>query len=410
MVMDYGLTAVRSSTGYYSGILGASYMIGRGISAPFWGTFMDKHGRRPTIIVSLTALFLGSLIFGFSPNYAFANGIRFVTGLFSPYSGVCKAAVSEICPKDKRPYCMSIFSVGWYLGLIAGTAAGGTLVYPVPESTEAVNATLLEHFPMLLLNLLSAGISFCALILAVLYFRETLGQPLNELELSESPIQESSVSKILFLYSLQSISQTVFAEVLPLWCWADKANGGLNYQINQIGLVLTCSYLALIVVQRPLYEQLVLRNGIRWILIVSLAVAIPLVILLPFQSMLITHKTVLWCSLVLVCNLYNLLNFQIFNAQNLLINNSVIQTSRGKLNGVAMSISSFCKAIGPLIGGVLFAFTSTHDWAYPFNFSFVFNILGLMFAIQLLVTRRLPSSIEDAIEKRDLSKPSVIMA
>jgi MFS family permease len=127
---------------------------------------------------------------------------------------------------------------------------------------------------------------------------------------------------------------------------------------------------------------------------------IPLVLLIPLQSSFASHKTALWCSLVVSCNLYNLANFQIFNCQYLLINNSVSQTARGKLNGIAMSISSFFKAIGPFVGGSLFAFTSTHNWVYPFNFSFVFNVVGLLFVGQFLIARSLAPSIEEDVDSK----------
>lgn len=64
-----------------------------------------------------------------------------------------------------------------------------------------------------------------------------------------------------------------------------------------------------------------------------------------------------------------------FTSNALLINQSVHKSHRATINGVAMSIGSCAKAIGPFAGALIFAF-SIHNSIRFIDFRFLFIILG----------------------------------
>src|SRR3954470_18926803 len=52
--------------GTITGVIVTSYTVAQLLSAPLWGKFSDRFGRRPTLLIALTASGIAYLIFGFA--------------------------------------------------------------------------------------------------------------------------------------------------------------------------------------------------------------------------------------------------------------------------------------------------------------------------------------------------------
>jgi len=85
--------------------------------------------------------------------------------------------------------------------------------------------------------------------------------------------------------------------------------------------------------------------------------------------------------------------FFAFTTVFVLVNNSVDSQSRATVNGIGQSISALFRAIGPTIGGNIFAFTLTKNLPWPFNFTFVFLLVGISLICSSLISRQLSPSI-----------------
>jgi MFS family permease len=48
------------------GLLIASFSIAQLVAAPFWGRLSDRYGRRPALLIGLTASALAYVVFGFA--------------------------------------------------------------------------------------------------------------------------------------------------------------------------------------------------------------------------------------------------------------------------------------------------------------------------------------------------------
>lgn len=66
------------SSGYFTGLLPSSFMVGRAISAYAWGVVADRYGRRPVILSSLGATGVLAVAFGFSTTFTWALVCRCV--------------------------------------------------------------------------------------------------------------------------------------------------------------------------------------------------------------------------------------------------------------------------------------------------------------------------------------------
>jgi hypothetical protein len=78
----------------------------------------------------------------------------------------------------------------------------------------------------------------------------------------------------------------------------------------------------------------------------------------------------------------------------LLINNCVQRKQRGKVNGLAMTVSSLSRSAASPIFTVLFAMTATGGLAYPLDFTCAFSVISIVVAVGYLLSLKLPASIE----------------
>ncbi|KAK3119674.1 hypothetical protein QOZ80_9AG0673630 [Eleusine coracana subsp. coracana] len=56
MIRDFNITKTEEDIGFYAGFLAASYMVGRGFAAVFWGIVADRIGRKPVIAFSILSV------------------------------------------------------------------------------------------------------------------------------------------------------------------------------------------------------------------------------------------------------------------------------------------------------------------------------------------------------------------
>ena len=101
------------------GLLLSSFSAAQLLSAPLWGRFSDRFGRRPTLLVALGASAIAFLIFGYATSIAMLFFSRLVLGAGGGTVGVIQAYVADATePKDRAK------SLGW---LSAATNAGVAL-------------------------------------------------------------------------------------------------------------------------------------------------------------------------------------------------------------------------------------------------------------------------------------------
>ena len=115
--------------GLIVGILVSSFAAAQLLSAPLWGRFSDRCGRRPTLLVALGASVIAYIIFGYATSIWVLLVSRLVLGAGGGTVGVIQAYVADATePKDRAK------SLGW---LSAATNAGVALG-PVIGSWAAV--------------------------------------------------------------------------------------------------------------------------------------------------------------------------------------------------------------------------------------------------------------------------------
>src|SRR4051812_9282142 len=90
------------ANGFVVGALVSSFAIAQLISAPMWGRFSDKYGRRPALLVGLAASAIAYVIFAYADSLWLLFASRIVQGAGGGTVGVIQAYVADaVAPKDR---------------------------------------------------------------------------------------------------------------------------------------------------------------------------------------------------------------------------------------------------------------------------------------------------------------------
>ena len=106
-------------------ILMGAFTAAQLLSAPFWGTFSDRYGRRPALLVGLTASCIAYIVFAFASSIWLLLLSRIVQGAGGGTVGVIQAYVADSVEPDNRARALGWLSAATNVGVAIGPAIGG---------------------------------------------------------------------------------------------------------------------------------------------------------------------------------------------------------------------------------------------------------------------------------------------
>ena len=207
------------------------------------------------------------------------------------------------------------------------------------------------------------------------------------------------------LYAFHSMNSMWLNESFPLWCLGSVIVGGLGMTLYEIGMMVSAASLFLIVFQIFAFHRLVDRYGPSKVFSgAALCMAAP-VFSLPYtsyalsftqttknatvgnvtgvQNELIISDSSRLSTLAAVAILFGLASsasVSAFSSVFMLINNSVTTDKRASVNGLAMTIASGTKAVGPILGSSILAWTfekgRTISWFLATHLDFLLQLFS----------------------------------
>lgn len=106
------------------GILVAAQPFAAVVTAPFWGRFSDRIGRRPAILFGLAASGTAYLMFGFADTLWLLMLSRLVQGVGAGTVGVIQAYVSDTVGPENRAKALGWITVATSAGVAVGPVIG----------------------------------------------------------------------------------------------------------------------------------------------------------------------------------------------------------------------------------------------------------------------------------------------
>src|SRR5882724_10938700 len=110
--------------GTIMGFIVASFTLAQLLSAPMWGRFSDRVGRRPTLLIALAASAIAYLIFGFAHSLLVLFLSRVVQGAGGGTVGVIQAYVADSTAPEDRARALGWLSATTNLGVALGPVLG----------------------------------------------------------------------------------------------------------------------------------------------------------------------------------------------------------------------------------------------------------------------------------------------
>ncbi len=113
----------------FGGVLGSLYSLLQFLFAPIWGRFSDHVGRRPALLLTLCGTAASHLLWIFSGSFAVLVAARLLGGMMAGNISTASAVVADSCPGVDRARGMGLLGAGIGLGFVIGPAIGGVTAF-----------------------------------------------------------------------------------------------------------------------------------------------------------------------------------------------------------------------------------------------------------------------------------------
>jgi multidrug resistance protein len=133
------------------GPLISSFAVAQLISSPIWGKFSDRYGRRPAMVIGLSASAIAYAIFGYASSLWMLFASRLVQGLGGGTTGVAQAYVADTMAPAERAKAL-----GW----ISAATSAGVMIGPVIGSVARSFGTEVPGLVAAALMLISVGFAW----------------------------------------------------------------------------------------------------------------------------------------------------------------------------------------------------------------------------------------------------------
>jgi len=200
------------------------------------------------------------------------------------------------------------------------------------------------------------------------------------------------VAKCVALYTILSFLTSGRDETIALWLMTDVPHGGLGFNTDQVGFVLSLKGITIIVAQ-ILYVGVASRIGaLKVYKYTSIIYAIGL---LGFSlcSLIARHvPSLVWPFLILL-SILNSSDALCFTSVNVLINAAAPRDKSGKFNGIAGCCASVTRTLGPFLFAPVFAWSANQSYSFPLDTGFVFNVSCVLSIIMFIMTFTIPKNL-----------------
>lgn len=389
------------------GMLIGLYSLCEVIFSPLWGTFADKVGRKPALLIGLGGSCIAPVMFGLGTSLPTIFAARALDGFFCGNMGVTRTYLGEIVDESNEAKGFSFLALCFSVGLFVGPILGGELVFPAERAPHIFGGTIFETYPFLLPNLTYAIFAAIAWVIGCIFLEETLPASqrcscLRRRQASAETVElpapmglvrstsgtdpsgaptrfvldegESTVSApkgkcypvelIQTIVSYCGLSGTTAAQnqLLILLVSYEKSAGGFEFGPRDIGFLQNIGAVGLLSSQLFLYPKLTKRFGFLNVFLLGFCMAHLSYGLFPFYGLFYDKdKYGMWRFVPLGCMqfMYTASTGMMFPTAFAFINRAAEGLNRGAVNGWANSSGALCRAAFPPASAVLLSISTS---------------------------------------------------
>ncbi|MEX0681763.1 MAG: MFS transporter [Balneolales bacterium] len=351
------------------GLLYSIYSVAQLFFSPIWGSWSDRLGRRPIMLLSTAGAVAAYVMFGLAGSLFVLFLSRLVAGVMGGNIAAAQAYIADVTTDEDRARGMGLIGAAFGIGFVLGPALASGLIHPafqewVASAGLAGLADWMALYRFGLPGFFAAFLSFCSFLLVLFYLPETVDTTIsadgNQSPSSQSGIrpsvfmpefwrrlsieQKSSGGPILFLLGavfLLSFAQASLYSAFPLF-----AEVMLEMTPEQVGMQFFYIGLIAVIVQGGLIRPLS-----RWFSETGLFFTGNILMTLGLGAIAWSQSVSLLTVFLSVMALGHSLNLPTINS---LISKEAGLNSYGAMMGLSQGLSGLGRAIGPTWGGLLF--------------------------------------------------------
>ncbi|GJJ76945.1 hypothetical protein EMPS_09304 [Entomortierella parvispora] len=217
----------------------------------------------------------------------------------------------------------------------------------------------------------------------------------------EAGLSPLSITTIV-AYAMLALHSIVFEEVYTLYAVTPLMSHGLGWTAMQLSTSLATMGLAQLVLQFIVYPRLERRFSAVWLFRVAQLLYCCVYLTFPLirqfavdeddeetggQSRRVRTLVLIGLVLKYVCSVFS------YTSVMVMITNSAPSHLLGTVNGIGQTSASFMRAFGPALGGILWAWSLSNKLEFPFNFFFVFFLMGTIALLGFIHSLSIPKEL-----------------
>jgi MFS family permease len=426
-----------SELGYRAGWLAAAFSAGQFVSSIPMNRLSDRWGRKPLLIFGLIGTTVAIAWFGLAQTFWVAFFARLAWGLLNANIGITKVAIAEICDDSNSALGLSILGVSDGIGRLTGPFLGGYLIFPAKKwPTVFASDGFFGDFPFILPCAFGLFVCVIALV-STIFFKESLrrdplavsdalaqahadeGVPtmlahqgrfkprlvrrrsLKERSMLWRLMRSRTTVVPVLLYMMLGTCASTLQEVWPLWALLPLAEGGFNMGSSEVGLLLVVGSPVQMIGQLVVFPRITKRFGFLRTFQCSILFVGVCAFITPFCNVAASSTFATWIVVGVLWSSVSSVWMFSFTSIFALINNGCRRRERGAANGIGQTLVSVGRSVGPLFGGIIFAWSASSDNAFPFDYHFTFFLLGILFALTAALSLVLPKTIDKRLVELD---------
>jgi len=346
------------------GLLYSVYSFMQLIFSPIWGSWSDRIGRRPIMLLSTFGAVIAYIVFGLAESLGVLFFSRVIAGMMGGNISTAQAYIADVTDSANRARGMGLIGAAFGIGFVIGPVTATALIHPTFHEMVA-NAGFIEFATWMgenryaLPGFFAAFLSFCSFLMVLLKLPETVDTSKPREKVFRRPSvftpkfwrllkdQKGKSARgylipLVIGFFLLSFGESSLYSAFPLF-----AESELNMTAEQVGIQFFYIGIIAVIVQGFLIKSLTNTFSEEKLFMVGNILMVIGLGLIPFSTSMLTLALFLG-----LMALGKSLNTPTITS---LISKEASEDNVGAVMGASQGLSGLGRMIGPTWGGALFA-------------------------------------------------------